>query len=88
MPLYTINSAVGRIPLIGDLLVGDEGSGVFAATYRLRGPLDDPEVSVNPLAALAPGFLRNIFGAIAGGLDGTGPGTPPTGTDPRPDFPQ
>lgn len=88
VPLYTINSAVGRIPLIGDLLVGDEGSGVFAATYRLRGSLDDPEASVNPLAALAPGFLRNIFGAIAGGLDGTGSGTPPTGTDPRPDFPQ
>ena len=77
--------AIGRIPVIGDLLVGEEGSGIFAATYRLKGPLDDPDVSVNPLAALAPGFLRNLFGAIADGVTGKA-GSPPTGTDPKPDF--
>ncbi|WP_372073157.1 AsmA-like C-terminal domain-containing protein [Tistrella mobilis] len=85
VPLYTLNSAIGRIPVIGDLLVGEEGSGIFAATYRLKGPLDDPDVSVNPLAALAPGFLRNLFGAIADGVTGKA-GSPPTGTDPKPDF--
>jgi hypothetical protein len=35
---------------------------VFAASYALRGPLDDPAVSVNPLTALTPGFLRGLFG--------------------------
>jgi hypothetical protein len=24
--------------------------------------MDDPQVSVNPLAALTPGFLRGLFG--------------------------
>jgi hypothetical protein len=28
----------------------------------MRGPLADPSVAVNPLAALTPGFLRGIFG--------------------------
>lgn len=85
VPLYTLNSAIGRIPVIGDLLVGEEGSGIFAATYRLDGPLDDPDVSVNPLAALAPGFLRNLFSAITDGVTGRA-GNPPTGADPKPDF--
>lgn len=62
IPAYTINSALNSIPLIGDLLTGgDKGGGIFAATYTYRGPIATAEPSVNPLAALAPGFLRHIF---------------------------
>ncbi|HEX7007738.1 MAG TPA: AsmA-like C-terminal domain-containing protein, partial [Alphaproteobacteria bacterium] len=61
VPAYTLNSLIGRIPVIGPLIVGEKGSGVFAATYSVRGPLNGPEVSVNPLAALTPGFLRGLF---------------------------
>jgi hypothetical protein len=61
VPAYAINSILGNIPLVGDLLTGGEGSGVFAATYKLKGSLDDPKVTLNPLAALTPGVLRNLF---------------------------
>ncbi|MFQ5618719.1 MAG: AsmA-like C-terminal domain-containing protein [Rhodospirillales bacterium] len=62
VPAYVINSVLGHIPLLGTLFTGGEkGGGVFAATYRMTGPMDDPEVSVNPLSVLAPGFLRNFF---------------------------
>lgn len=62
VPVYAVNSALGNIPLIGDIFTGgEEGGGIFAANYRLRGPVDDPEISVNPLSALAPGFLRRLF---------------------------
>lgn len=60
VPAYTINSLLGNIPLIGNLLVGRKGEGVFAVTFQAEGPLANPEVSVNPLAALAPGFLRRF----------------------------
>jgi len=30
----------------------------------MTGPIEEPVVSVNPLSALAPGFLRNVFGII------------------------
>ena len=61
VPLYGINSAVGGIPVLGWLLTGGEGGGIFAATYSVKGPLAAPQTSVNPLAMLAPGFLRNIL---------------------------
>ncbi|HTW25662.1 MAG TPA: AsmA-like C-terminal region-containing protein [Acetobacteraceae bacterium] len=62
VPAYMLNSFLGRIPLLGRLFSPERGGGVFAATYRVRGSLADPAVSVNPLAALAPGFLRGLFG--------------------------
>ena len=62
IPAYAINSALNSIPLLGDLLTaGDKGSGVFAATYSYHGDVATAQPTVNPLAALAPGFLRHIF---------------------------
>ena len=60
-PAYVINSMLSNIPIIGKALAGGEGEGIFAATYSLKGPLDSPTITVNPLAALAPGFLRKVF---------------------------
>lgn len=61
VPFSTFNRLVGAIPLVGDLLVGGEGQGLFAATYTVSGKLAEPDIGVNPLAVLAPGFLRNLF---------------------------
>jgi hypothetical protein len=61
VPAYTLNSVIGNIPLLGDLLVGGAGQGVFAVNFRMDGALDDPRVSVNALSTLAPGFLRRLF---------------------------
>jgi len=79
VPANAINSLPSRIPIIGDILTG-RGGGIFAANYRVTGPMGEPRVSVNPLSVLAPGFLRNLFG----GLPGTSPtgSTPPSELDP------
>lgn len=71
VPAYVFNSLLGRLPIFGRLFSPERGGGLFAATYRMRGPIADPSVSVNPLAALTPGFLRGIFGL---GQDSTAPG--------------
>ncbi len=63
VPAYALNSALGNIPLLGDLLTGGEkGGGVFAANYSITGSVEKPVVRVNPLSALTPGFLRKVFG--------------------------
>lgn len=72
VPAYTINSVLGNIPLLGRLLTGGDGSGVFAATYRMTGKLADPDVSVNPLATLTPGFLRGLFGIFESDMPAPG----------------
>ncbi|MCA3299046.1 MAG: hypothetical protein ING28_13095 [Roseomonas sp.] len=62
VPAYIFNTLLGRIPIFGRLFSPEEGGGLFAISYRMRGPLNDPQTSINPLAALTPGFLRGIFG--------------------------
>lgn len=59
IPAYAISSLLGNIPIIGNLLVADQG--ILGVTYRVEGPADDPAVSVNPLSALAPGILKRMF---------------------------
>jgi uncharacterized protein YhdP len=62
VPAYFFNSLLGKIPVLGNLFRGEEGGGLFAARYTIRGPLADPTVFVNPLTMLTPGFLRGLFG--------------------------
>ncbi|MSP20447.1 MAG: hypothetical protein EXQ93_02755 [Alphaproteobacteria bacterium] len=60
VPAYMINSLLGRIPLLGDLFIGE---GLFAFNYSVAGSPSAPVINVNPLSALAPGLLgRLIFG--------------------------
>ncbi len=81
IPAYFFNSLLGRVPVLGRLFAPEKGGGVFAATYSVRGPLEDPSVSVNPLAALTPGFLRGFFDIFDSN-------TPPAATTPTFKEPQ
>ena len=74
VPAYFLNRILGAIPIIGNILTGGEGEGLIAFTYEVEGPSDDPEVSVNPLAALTPGFLRGIFDIFDSDGDDSRPG--------------
>jgi hypothetical protein len=70
VPAYALNSLIGQIPIIGYLLTGGEGGGLFAVVYNATGKLSQPTLIVNPLSALAPGFLRGVFDM---GPSGSGP---------------
>ena len=43
------------------MLSGGSEGGIFAATYTIKGPQDDPNVAVNPLSMLTPGIIRRIL---------------------------
>jgi hypothetical protein len=66
VPAYSVNRVLGAIPLLGGILTGGEGEGLFAVTYGISGSLEALDVSVNPLSVLAPGFLRNLFDIESG----------------------
>ncbi len=61
IPVAGLNTFTSKIPLIGRLLAGGEGSALFAATYFVKGPTENPKTMINPLAVLTPGILRKIF---------------------------
>jgi hypothetical protein len=54
-------SALAPIPLIGPLVVGPRGEGVFGITYAIKGSMAKPEVIANPLSLITPGIFREIF---------------------------
>ncbi len=61
IPAYLVNSILGQVPVV-NLLVGGKGQGLVAVNYHLTGGIAEPQVSVNPISALTPGFLRGLFG--------------------------
>jgi len=61
VPLFGLNSVLGNIPILGNVLTSKEGEGIIGITYSVSGNADQPDVSVNPLSALAPGIFRRIF---------------------------
>jgi hypothetical protein len=61
VPSYGLNSFLGNLPILGNMLTSRKGEGVFGITYTARGPAENPRVAVNPLSAITPGILRRIF---------------------------
>ncbi|MEM9471304.1 MAG: DUF3971 domain-containing protein [Pseudomonadota bacterium] len=77
IPAYALNSAISNVPVLGDVLTGGRGQGVFGLNFALKGSMNRPRFLVNPVSAIAPGIFRNIF-TIGGGQtnsDGTARGS-------------
>ena len=58
IPLSGLNSALGGLPVLGQILAGPKGEGIFGITFAIQGPMASPEVLVNPLSGIIPGILR------------------------------
>ncbi|MCL2673181.1 MAG: AsmA-like C-terminal domain-containing protein [Alphaproteobacteria bacterium] len=58
LPMYFLNSLLGRIPLIGGLFRWESGDALIGVNYRVDGNFNNPNISVNPLSVITPGFLR------------------------------
>ncbi|WP_157091579.1 DUF3971 domain-containing protein [Methylobacterium nodulans] len=63
VPLYGLNNVFSQVPIVGPLLGGGHNEGLFGINFSVTGPMSAPNVAVNPLSAIAPGFLRKLFGA-------------------------
>jgi len=92
VPAYALNSVLGKIPVLGWLVTGGEkGGGLVAFNFTMRGPSQEPDVTVNPLSALTPGFLRNLFNIFDDGSETEArrrPGQAPKPPPPPPELPE
>jgi hypothetical protein len=66
VPAYGVNNLFGQLPVVGVILGGGDKEGLIGVNFRVTGRLGAPALSVNPLSAIAPGFLRKIFGVLPG----------------------
>jgi hypothetical protein len=60
VPACGINALPGKIPVLGWLLSGGDGEGLFGLNYALGGSINKPSFQVNPVSAILPGFLRRL----------------------------
>ena len=65
VPATTVNRTISSIPIIGNILVGKKvGEGVFGVSFKIKGPPDDLETTVNPIKTLTPRFITRTLEKI------------------------
>lgn len=62
VPAYALNNMFSKLPVIGMFLGGGPNEGLVGVTFEIVGPMGaGPTLRINPISAVAPGFLRKIF---------------------------
>jgi hypothetical protein len=61
LPAYALNNLFGQVPILGLVLGGGMREGLIGVTFKIEGPISQPQVFFNPLSAVAPGMFRKIF---------------------------
>jgi hypothetical protein len=61
IPAQGLTGWVDDVPLFGILLSGGRNEGLIGITFAMGGTITKPKYQINPLSALAPGFLRKFF---------------------------
>lgn len=61
VPANTLNKIIRNIPLIGKVLTGKEGDGIFGASFKIKGKKDNLKTTVNPLKTLTPRFIQRFL---------------------------
>ncbi|MFK5977628.1 MAG: DUF3971 domain-containing protein [Rhizobiaceae bacterium] len=61
MPAYGISKVVAAIPIIGSIFSNGRDGALIGITYRLKGKMASPDLSINPLSLATPGIFNKIF---------------------------
>ena len=62
VPAKTLNSVISKIPVVGDILIGDKvGEGVFGISFKVKGLPDNLKTTVNPVKTLTPRFITRAI---------------------------
>ena len=60
-PMHLVNAIIQKLPIIGNILVGNEGEGMFSIDFTLSGDSDDPDVESVPLSIIKPRILERAL---------------------------
>ena len=60
IPMVTLNKIIGSIPVLGKILT-NERKGIWSFAYSITGNIEEPQVKVNPIKTITPGFIQKFF---------------------------
>jgi len=61
VPAYLVNDIIRKIPILGKVITGKQGDGVFGANFKIKGQPDALKTTVNPIRTLTPRFIQRFF---------------------------
>ena len=61
MPANAVNLALANIPILGRFFANGKDRALIGITYQLKGKRANPELLVNPLSIVTPGFFNRVF---------------------------
>ncbi|WP_237151856.1 DUF3971 domain-containing protein [Oryzibacter oryziterrae] len=61
LPASQLDSVLGAIPILGQTIFASGRAGLLGVSFHLGGSIDSPQLTVNPLSAMAPGIFRKLF---------------------------
>lgn len=62
VPAKTLNNLISKIPVIGNILIGDKiGEGIFGVSFKMKGLPGKVETTVNPIKTLTPRFITRAL---------------------------
>jgi hypothetical protein len=61
VPAFALNNMFANLPVLGNILGRNKDEGLFGITFFVKGTVDKPTVTVQPLSAITPGIFRKIF---------------------------
>ena len=59
-PANTINNIIRGIPIIGKVLTGKKGDGIFGASFKIKGT-KELKTEVNPIRTITPRFVQRFL---------------------------
>ncbi|MBF0109544.1 MAG: AsmA-like C-terminal domain-containing protein [Magnetococcales bacterium] len=59
-PIQTLDRIISSVPLLGKLVAGQRES-VVETLFDIEGTMDEPRVSIRPVASIIPGIVRDIL---------------------------
>ena len=61
IPAYEVNRLIANIPVLGQILTGKSGDGVFGVSFKLKGSNDKFDITINPVKTITPRFLQRFI---------------------------
>ena len=61
VPAYLVNDLIRQIPILGKVITGKQGDGIFGASFKLKGQSNSLKTTVNPIKTLTPRFIQRFF---------------------------